>query len=87
MMERFEEVCHFLKIVGAIDVCHIEIKAPHRNHEDYYNCKQLYSILLPAIVDSELLFWHITIGYPGSLHDSRVLQLSQVKDLAENDSR
>ena len=80
----FEEQYHFPQIVGAIDGCHIEIKAPPENHEDYYNRKQFYSIVLQAIVDSDLLFRHVTAGYPGSVHDSRILSFSRVKDLADN---
>lgn len=79
-MNLFEEQYHFPQMVVAIDRCHIEIKAPP---EDYYNRKQFYSIMLQAIVDSDLLFRHITAVYPGSLPDSSILSLSRVKDLAD----
>ena len=38
--------------------------------------------MLQGIVDSELLFRHIAVGFTGSVHDSRVLQLSGIADLA-----
>ena len=40
--------------------------------------------MLQGIVDSELLFRHIAVGFPGSVHDLRVLPLSGIADLAEN---
>ena len=83
VMDRFEEEYHFPQIAGAIDGSHIEIRAPPDNHEDYYNRKQFYSLVLEGVVDSKLLFRHISVGYPGSVHDSRVLRLSGLADLAE----
>ena len=83
VMDRFEEEYHFPQIAGAIDGSHIEIRAPPDNHEDYYNRQQFYSLVLQGVVDSKLLFRHISVGYPGSVHDSRVLRLSGLADLAE----
>ena len=74
---------HFPQIAGAIDGSHIEIRAPPDNHEDYYNQKQFYSLVLQGAVDSKLLFRHISVGYPGSVHDLRVLRLSGLADLVE----
>lgn len=71
------------QIAGAIDGSHIEIRAPPDNHKDYFNRKQFYSLVLQGVVDSKLLFRHISAGYPGSVHDARVLQLSGLADLAE----
>lgn len=39
---------------------------------------------MQAIVDSSLYFRHVSVGYPGSIHDARVLQLPDISDLAEN---
>ena len=84
VMDEFEEQFHFPQIVGAIDGSHIEIKSPIENHEDYFDRKHYYSVNLQAIVDSELLFRHVAVGFPGSIHDSRVLQLSGLLDMANN---
>ena len=42
---------------------------------------------LQGIVDSNLKFIHVTVGYPGSIHDARVLRLSHGDpyELAENE--
>lgn len=73
------------QIVGAIDGCHIEINAPSQDREDYFNRKQYYSVNLQAIVDANLTFIHATVGYPGCIHDARVLRLSSLYDFVENE--
>lgn len=82
-IEEFEEMYGIPQIVGAIDGCHIN--APSQNHEDFFNRKQHYSVNLPAIVDANLKFIRATVGYPGSIHDARVLRLSGLYDFAENE--
>ena len=45
VMDLFEEQYHFPQIVGAIDGCHIEIKAPPENHKGRFisgNCARHY---------------------------------------------
>jgi len=84
-MEEFEEMYGIPQIVGAINGCHIEINAPSQSHEDYFKRKQHYSVNLQTIVDANLKFIHATVGYPGSIHDARVLRLSGLYDFAENE--
>lgn len=62
-------------VIGAIDGSHIAIKAPHVNHEDYFNRKQNYSINLQGVVDATGKFIDVSTGWPGSIHDARVLRL------------
>lgn len=40
---------------------------------------------MQGVVDSTGLFLSVSTGYPGSLHDARVLRLSQIFDATEND--
>ena len=84
-MDEFEESYGIPQIMGAIDGCHIEINAPPDNHEDYFNRKQHHSVNLQGIVDSNLKFIHVTVSYTGSIHDARVLRLSGLYELAENE--
>ena len=53
--------------------------------DDYFNRKQQYSVNLQAIVDAKLTFILATVGYPGSIHNARVLKLSGLYDFAENE--
>ncbi|KAM4607914.1 uncharacterized protein ACJ7VT_016057 [Polymixia lowei] len=62
--------------VGAIDGSHIPILAPEDFPRDYYNRKGWHSIILQGVVDGKGLFWDVCVGFPGSVHDARVLRQS-----------
>lgn len=66
----------FKNVVGAIDGTHIRIKPPRQHQIDYLNYKGYYSISMQAICDSCGRFLDIFVGYPGSVHDARVLKNS-----------
>ena len=80
-----EDITGFPNAVGAIDSSRISNKAPHINHEDYFNRKQNYSINLQGVVDADGKFIDVSTGWPGSIHDAQVLQLSTLYRRAEND--
>ena len=84
-IEDFSEKSKVPNVVAAIDGSHIPIKAPKENHEDYFNRKHFYSYLVQGIVDSSGLFLSVATGFAGSLHDSRMLRLSDVYWAAENE--
>ena len=58
---------------GSIDGSHIPVLPPTMNHTDYYNRKGFYSVNVQAVVDHNLLFTDLYIGWPGNVHDARVL--------------
>ncbi|XP_042274199.1 putative nuclease HARBI1 [Thunnus maccoyii] len=67
----------FKTYVGAIDGCHIRIKAPAGPaSKDYLNRKLFHSIQLQAVCDSSGEFLDNFAGYPGSVHYTRVLKNS-----------
>ncbi|KAK7909409.1 hypothetical protein WMY93_014093 [Mugilogobius chulae] len=66
----------FNKVVGSIDGCHVRIKPPSVNAQCYFNRKLFHSIQLQAVCDHSAKFIDILVGYPGSVHDSRVLKNS-----------
>ena len=74
-IQRFSDnnLFNILQILGAIDGSHIPIKSPKHNKESYFNRMHFNSMNLKA-VDGRFL--DISAGFPGSIHDSRVLRMS-----------
>ncbi|CAI5685610.1 unnamed protein product [Oreochromis niloticus] len=65
----------FLKAVGAIDGCHIRIKCPSGLDGQCYRNRKLFpSIILQAVCDHQGCFIDTYVGWPGSVHDARVLR-------------
>ncbi|XP_045890161.1 putative nuclease HARBI1 [Micropterus dolomieu] len=61
-------------VAGAIDGCHIRIQAPGNQHQtDNINYKLFPSIQMQAICDARARFLDVFVGFPGSVHDARVL--------------
>ncbi|KAJ8346539.1 hypothetical protein SKAU_G00279400 [Synaphobranchus kaupii] len=63
-------------VVGAIDGCHFRVKPPSLHRIDYLNYKGFFSINMQAICDSKGKFLDIFVGYPGSVHDTRIMKNS-----------
>ena len=78
VMRLYKEKWGFPSCVGAIDDTHIPIQAPLENHTDYVNRKSYQSIVMQAVVDARYLFRDVVIGWPGSVHDARVLSNSEL---------
>ena len=83
-IRRFEQKWGVPQCVGAIDGSHIPVCAPANMHTDYYNRKGWYSMLVQAVVDPDYLFTDLNIGWPGSVHDARVLCHSQLYEQAQS---
>lgn len=73
----------FSRCVGSIDGCHVRIKTPSGPEgQDYLNRKLFPSIQLQAVCDGKGLFINTFVGYPGSVHDTRVLKNSRLYRVA-----
>ena len=68
----------FEGIVGCIDGTHINIPAPAVDGASYFNRKQTHFLLLQAVCDADMSFTHVLAGWPGRVHDSRVLKNSDI---------
>ena len=84
VVDGFNMKWDMVQCAGAIDGCHIPVKPPSLNHTDFYNRKGWYSIILQAVVDHEYLFRDVMVGWPGSVHDARVLVNSQLYHRIQN---
>ena len=78
VMAGFEEKRGIPGVIGAIDGCHIPIKAPRICPENYINRKGFHSLVLQAVADNDLIFTDCYVGWPGSVHDARVLNNSDL---------
>ncbi|GBG63080.1 hypothetical protein CBR_g36565 [Chara braunii] len=66
--------CH-----GCIDCTHIYIDKPaNANGEDYCDRKRRFSMQAQVVVDMKLRVLDVFVGYPGSVHDMRMLNLSSL---------
>ena len=74
----YEERWGFPNCGGAIDGTHIPIRAPQNAHGDYVNRKGFYSLIMQAVCDYKYIFRDINIGWPGRVHDARVLANSDI---------
>ena len=69
---------------GAIDGSHLPITAPEEHPRDNCNRKGWHSIILQAVVDGKGLFWDVCVGFPGSVHDARVLRQSHLWEIVND---
>jgi predicted nucleic-acid-binding Zn-ribbon protein len=64
-------------MLGSLDVSHIPWKnCPKQWHGQFRGKSKRSTVALEAIVDYNLYFWHASFGYPGSLNDLNVLNVS-----------
>lgn len=78
--QTFAQRTGFPDIIGALDGTHIKISKPQMHAQRYFSRKHFYSLQLQAVYLHNMLFSHIFTGYPGSVHDSRVLRQSDLWD-------
>lgn len=74
--DDFEKIAGMPYVLGAIDGCHVKVKAPSRMQADYLDRTLHHSVTLLAVCDVEKRFTFISAGFPGSAHDSRVFKNS-----------
>ena len=76
--KEFKRLSNFPGVIGALDGCHILIKAPNKNQRNYINKNRKHSVVLVVICDSDMKFIFINCGFPGSAHDTRVFNLTNL---------
>ncbi|XP_060094422.1 uncharacterized protein LOC132571642 [Heteronotia binoei] len=69
--------------IAALDGCHVAIRAPAGQADEYINRKHFFSIILQATVDHTGRFTDVVIGYSGKCHDAYVLRSSNLIDLMD----
>lgn len=78
-ISSFENRSYFPQVVGCIDGSHIPLKKVQKDKKrDYYNRLKQYSIVLQGVADATYRFIDISVGYPGSIHDARIMRMSKL---------
>eukprot|EP01018_Ginkgo_biloba_P021563 Gb_26925 [translate_table: standard] len=78
----------FPNCYGAIDATHIQMDLPYNESSvGWYDRKHNYSMLVQAIIESNMWFLDICTGCPGSLNDNRLLRNSSFHRLCEGGER
>lgn len=85
-VKTFQKLSLLPNIFGAVDGTHVQIMAPSNSTLDFFDRKQRYSIGCQAVCDGNLRFLSVSAGYPGSVHDSRILRNSWLFQEANNES-
>ena len=81
VFEDFEQVSYLPRVIGAIDGSHICIIAPSEDEYANANRKRYYSINIQAICNANLIFRDVVAKWPGSHHDSFILEASTAANM------
>lgn len=83
---EFFEVAGFPQVVGAVDGTHVEIHGCDYGPDEYIyvNRKNKHSINVQLICDANYKIINVVSRWPGSTHDSRILQSSRIGQLFES---
>ena len=77
-------VCKIPQVLGAIDGTQIKILATSSDSKvDYFSRKQKFTVNTQAVIGANLEFFDVASGYPGSVHDARILRSSALFQQSE----
>ncbi|CAN7939345.1 unnamed protein product [Ixodes hexagonus] len=78
---HFERKWRSPAVVGAVDGCHVSIKAPKEEQSAFYTRKEFHSVVLQGCCDSSMVFTHTHVGSPGRRNNARILTNSGLDDI------
>ncbi|XP_046360526.1 putative nuclease HARBI1 [Haliotis rufescens] len=82
--EAFYNISRFPKVLGCIDGTLIPIMRPTGDEEAVYVCRKgFHAVNVQAVCDAELRFTSVVSKWPGSTHDSFMLQNSKIGQYME----
>jgi nuclease HARBI1 len=81
--KKFLERAGFPNVIGAIDGCQIPILAPSDHEYAFVNRKGWHAINVQAVCDHQGRFTNLVVKWPGSTHDSFMLQNSELWNYME----
>ncbi|XP_072019678.1 LOW QUALITY PROTEIN: putative nuclease HARBI1 [Amphiura filiformis] len=78
--EFYALICSFPRVIGAVDCTHVRLDScPYGENEHVYvNRKGFHSINIQLISDAKYHIINVVARWPGSTHDSRIIQNSDI---------
>ena len=76
MSQKFYQLAGIPGIISLIDCTRIRILRPLFNEDVFVNRKNYHSINVQATMDCDFKYTSVTAKFPGSMHDSAILQES-----------
>ncbi|XP_041366825.1 protein ALP1-like [Gigantopelta aegis] len=80
---EFEKVWNLPHACGALDGKHIRIKKPADSGSLFYNYKNLFSMVMMAVVDADYKFIWLSVGSYGSSSDGQIFNNSELRPMLE----
>ena len=77
-------VAEMPQVVGCIDGTHIPIQDPHEYPDQYINRDGNFSMNVQIVVNHCGAITHLSSRWPGSLHDSCILQESSLHEVLDS---
>ena len=74
----------FPNCIGAIDCTHILIKPPREHHEQFKCRHGYFSLNIQVVMNHRGAITNYLIKWPGSVHDSRILQESDLQQVLDH---
>ena len=86
VIQKFFEIAAFPRVTGAIDCTHVQIGLKDGTDAQLYYCHHgYYSLNVQVVCDAEQRITNIVARWPGSTHDSRIFDLSSLKEEFEQE--
>ena len=82
----FYTVAGFSGMLVWVDGTHIPIIVPYVDEFAYVNCKKFHSLNVQAVCDSNMAFQDVVAKWPGSHHDSFIMEASAILNKFERGS-
>ena len=84
LQQNFYQYSGFPKVIGCIDGTHVQIKKPANSPMTFMNRKQGCSINVLLVCDVDLSIIYSLVKFPGSCHDSFILNNSALCEKFSN---
>ncbi|XP_069077575.1 putative nuclease HARBI1 [Pleurodeles waltl] len=74
----FYRVAHVPYVIGVIDGTHITLVPTRKSEQVYRNCKNFKLVNVQVVCLMDQYIFLVTARFPGSVHDSFILQISSI---------